>query len=273
MKKQTGIEYIIKKFNLSKILIGYLIIIIVFGTSFFLLSLTENDGIYTEGQKVSNDVNGYLDSLYFSFVTSTSLGYGDIRPKGISRGLSIIEVCVSLVILGVLVSKLIYKEQDEILKELYDVSFQERYNRIIVGLYNFSAEIDRIITKIVILKESEKEEVLQSIESNLHLLSSYLADSEKILPEAQKNVRGVSDMKADIILDNLHSSIAKLEELASSLKKKGIEWKRKSTANSMSIILNSTEKICKDCIAPDYISLKEIIGELKKHSTSLRKFV
>ena len=123
MKKQTGIEYIIKKFNLSKILIGYLIIIIVFGTSFFLLSLTENDGIYTEGQKVSNDVNGYLDSLYFSFVTSTSLGYGDIRPKGISRGLSIIEVCVSLVILGVLVSKLIYKEQDEILKELYDVSF------------------------------------------------------------------------------------------------------------------------------------------------------
>jgi len=45
-----------------------------------------------------------LDHLYFSYVTFTTLGYGDIQPIGICRGLSAAEAVLGYVFLGALVA-------------------------------------------------------------------------------------------------------------------------------------------------------------------------
>lgn len=43
------------------------------------------------------------DHLYFSYVTFTTLGYGDIQPIGICRGLSAAEAVLGYIFLGALV--------------------------------------------------------------------------------------------------------------------------------------------------------------------------
>lgn len=270
MKIHEQLEKRIRGSGIVKLLVLYFIIIILFAGSYFLLSMVSEEGIYSQDQKIKNDISGAVDSLYFSFVTSTSLGYGDITPRGISRGLAVVEVLVSLVIFGIIVSKLLSRNQEKILEELYEVSFQERFTRIISGLYDFRAEIDRITSQIDKLRKHNEEELIQSIESNLHLLSSYIIDSEKVLSEIKKRSKDLPLFKGDIILNNMHSSIAKLEELASVLNEKNIHWKRKAVLDNIALILNSTQKVCVDCISPDHANINETLNEVKKHSDRLK---
>lgn len=274
MKLQDNLEKIMGNVDFVRLLVIYFLLIIVFATIFFLLSFTANQGIHDENGKIPLDFNGYMESVYFSFVTSTSLGYGDIHPLGLSRFFSIVEVIVSLIIFGVLISKLLTIKQEKILDELYEVSFQERITRVTSGLYNFRAEIDRILSRLngKKLTKNETEETLQNIEANLHLLSSYLIDIDKILSRKQsQQMKKPSNFRPDLILDNVHSSMAKIEDLISTLKSKRINWKRKSVLENMEVIFEKTHNICSECIGANYVNIQETIRELKKHSAGIKK--
>lgn len=50
------------------------------------------------------NAEGILDYLYFSYVTFTTLGYGDIQPSGFCRGLSAAEAISGYILLGALVA-------------------------------------------------------------------------------------------------------------------------------------------------------------------------
>jgi len=69
---------------------------------------------------------GFLDSLYFSIVTISSLGYGDIHPLGWARLLVGLEVLTGLGFLGVLVAKVSSVKQDYILQRLYAEAEDEK---------------------------------------------------------------------------------------------------------------------------------------------------
>ncbi len=66
------------------------------------------------------------DALYFSLVTVSSLGYGDIRPIGWTRMFVGAEVIIGLGFFGLLVAKISSVKQDHILRELYYVDLMER---------------------------------------------------------------------------------------------------------------------------------------------------
>ncbi len=264
---------LIRNSSFRTISLFYVALILFFGTLFFVLTSVPGQGLVSNQQPISSDIGGYSESIYFSFVTSTSLGYGDIRPLGVSRALSVIEVMVSLVIFGILISKLLYANQDKILEELYKVSFEERFTRIISGLYGFRAELDGLIAGSRRLRKNDADEFIQNIESNLHFLSTYVSDSEKILIEFRKNKEKYSDFKEDLLLDNIHDSIAKLEQLFSGLKARGIKFTRPKTAGNLKMILKSSEKICKNCIKHEHQKIKDVIEEITKHSNRIREQV
>ncbi|TLM99090.1 MAG: two pore domain potassium channel family protein [Actinobacteria bacterium] len=75
------------------------------------------------------------DSLYFSIVTISSLGYGDIRPEGPTRLLVSLEVIMGLAFFGLLVAKISSVKQDYILRQMYAGVLDEKLAR-------YSAELD-----------------------------------------------------------------------------------------------------------------------------------
>lgn len=71
---------------------------------------------YTVGQ---SDTVTFWDSLYFSVVTISSLGFGDIRPLGWARLLVALEVILGLSFFGLMVAKISSVKQDYILRRMY----------------------------------------------------------------------------------------------------------------------------------------------------------
>ncbi len=48
--------------------------------------------------------NGPADILYFSYVTFTTVGYGDMAPTGLCRGLAVAEAVAGYILLGMFVA-------------------------------------------------------------------------------------------------------------------------------------------------------------------------
>lgn len=76
---------------------------------------------YHEGSRLT-----FGDALYFSVVTLSSLGYGDIRPEGIVRLLAGLEVVLGLSFFGIIVAKISSAKQDYILRRMYYADFIDR---------------------------------------------------------------------------------------------------------------------------------------------------
>jgi len=59
---------------------------------------------------LSQPISGSIDALYYSVVTGTTLGFGDIHPKGpLSKAMAIVEVLsiflVFVIVIGTIASQ------------------------------------------------------------------------------------------------------------------------------------------------------------------------
>jgi hypothetical protein len=74
----------------------------------------------------SSKVISFADSLYFSVVTISSLGYGDYRPVGYGRVVAAAEVIVGLVLIALIVSKLASDRTSTYVRLLYTSDSERR---------------------------------------------------------------------------------------------------------------------------------------------------
>ncbi|WP_322008033.1 potassium channel family protein [Paraburkholderia tropica] len=77
-----------------------------------------------------------LEAAYFSFVTFTSLGYGDLNPVGFGRFVAVLVVLFGLVFIALLVGKFASERQQAVLLLLHTSDCQRRLN-------DFTSELDR----------------------------------------------------------------------------------------------------------------------------------
>jgi hypothetical protein len=77
---------------------------------------------------------GFAQSLYFSVVTFTSLGYGDIVPTGWARLFACCEVILGLAFFGVGIAKLSSARQAYYLGQLYARNAQEMLRQFVIRL-------------------------------------------------------------------------------------------------------------------------------------------
>ncbi len=119
-----------------------------FAILYYLLSFTPQNTLLFLAKPINHGASDFLTVVYFSFVTLTSTGYGDVVPLGISRILAVIEIFLGLVVFGFLISKLVSARQEKIIEELYDSSLEEKVSKIRTTLYIYRTNISRLIQRI-----------------------------------------------------------------------------------------------------------------------------
>ncbi len=122
-KRRRPILIALERMRIRSVLL-LAVFVILGSTAIYYLSAKVGLG----GLHQSNGSENLGDSLYFSLVTFTSLGYGDIAPVGASRWVACVEVILGLSLFGLAVSKASAARQSYYLGRLYVHYATERFS-------------------------------------------------------------------------------------------------------------------------------------------------
>ena len=86
----------------------YLLMAIAWGAAYLLLETVQPGAILLDAARHPNQMMDWSDCVFYSFVTLTSLGYGDIVPMTAqARSLSILEAVSGIMYVAVLIARLV----------------------------------------------------------------------------------------------------------------------------------------------------------------------
>jgi hypothetical protein len=203
-------------------------------------SLLEN------GNAVPVTLDGLLTSIYFSFITATSVGYGDVAPVGLARGLAVVESAAGLVIFGCLISKLVSRRQEQLVEEIHDVAFEDRLGRVRTNLHLVLSELQTLSGECVPATVSP-ERALPRLESTAVIFAGELRSVHDLLYRPHQ-------APEEIVLETILAILsAGLEGLLDVLKKLpgACERSRPLQATVRSITTLAGE-ICGSCVPRAY---------------------
>ncbi len=141
--------------------------VIGFGLLYYLL--TQYGHGIGRGNEILDNAT-FLTGIYFSIVTISSLGYGDMHPMGISKVLACLEVLFGLVMIGVMIAKVTSYRVERI----YSSDAQKRLENFIEGFNKSQRGFAEIMTNF---EATRFKEIVRTFQAQCTAFSSYFLDA------------------------------------------------------------------------------------------------
>jgi len=220
--------------------------IVVSGLCFWLGARAGEHGLVEGGHPVGGDFNGFISAIYFSFVTATSIGYGDIVPVGFARVIACGEAVTALLIFGAVVAKFVSHRSDQLVGEIHRVTFEERLDRIQANLHIVISDM-LAITAVTEAPDPALHRISARLESSLLLFQTELRSIHDLLYQPKLTVEeGV----LTAILADLSLGLTVFVDLL------GILPRDFPRSQPFAIILQNLTRlsrdICSDCVPHSY---------------------
>lgn len=136
-----------------------------------LLTSTTYFALASKGHALNIEKVSFGDAAYFSLVTFTSLGYGDLNPQGFGRVVAVALVLMGLVLVALLVGKFASERQQSLLLLLHTSDCQRRINE-------FSMRLQRAVEELETAAEANQLETLKrrskDLSAGFEAVSNYL---------------------------------------------------------------------------------------------------
>lgn len=234
-KHQKRVNLWLDKLTFFYILCLWIGIIILFGLAYYLLDGNFSHLLYANSQ---SRVSNLFDHIYFSFITATSTGFGDILPKGGHKIISIVEVVFGLILLAFVTSKFIAIKQNVILTEMYELSLHERINRIRSSLLLFRQKIN-LLTQTLEEKSLSRRE-LEELVFYVTSLEDTLHDTLILLQRRQKSeyTSSIGSVDLELIFHSIHQSLERLYDIIKLLNANNTEWRKENLIKAITRSLN-----------------------------------
>ena len=246
-----------------------------FGSAYYLLSLMPQNALLYFNKPLDHGLFDFFNMVYYSFVTLTSTGYGDIVPLGLSKALSVIEIICGLIVFGFLISKLVSTRQEKIIEQLYDVSFKEKVDKMRTMLHFYRTNISKIIDRVKVTSLVRRSDIIK-IESGIEGLNHGVASvKDFLIAENKRSIIKVDEMTLHLLFGSLHSSVNKMIEIIKVFDDKKYVWKKKSLVRSLSNFTNHVKDLKnlyeKEQLKDDLKGSLKHLDESLKHLESLVK--
>ncbi len=214
------------------------------------------------------------NALYFSVITATSTGYGDIVPLGYSKGLAATQSILSGCVFALFVAKLISHRQDIALRHIHNFAFEEVFHNIQEELAALRRSFTRIAAQARAGEPLEKEDwglLAMSLEQGQSVVSD-IPD----LYDAEEELYVLDARREHLVQRSVQRTLGRINELLDALSAAGVEWHDQTDfvaqLHMFSDIVQSTTVIWRqksphNVLEPfeDILDLKEnILGHLKE---------
>jgi potassium channel LctB len=247
-------------FQLFLVWIG---VILACGVGYWLDALIGDHGLIEAGSSVGGGLKGLASSVYFSFVTATSVGYGDIVPVGAARLLAVGEAITGLLIFGAVVAKFVSHRQENLVSEIYRVTFDERLDRVQTNLHLVISEL-LSMTSMCEASQAPPQQIGTRLESVLLIFVGELRATRDLLYQPRLMVE--EGVLAGI-LANLASALTVLAQLLLCLPAGFSRSER--IAISLGSLTRLAEDICGNCVPHAYTP--RLIFWMDRIQTAARK--
>ena len=195
---------------------------------------------------LSRGIDGLLTAIYFSFTTATSVGYGDVLPRGGARVLAIIEAVGGLLVFGAIVSKFVSRRQDRIVSEIHRITFEDRLDRVQGALHTVLGDF-QLLGDMCTGGLIKPERLGARLESSVLLFSGELRAIHDLLYQP-RNLPPEPILAA--ILASLFSSLQSLCVVLECLPQ---DFERPyALARSLVTVSGLADEICADCVPQVY---------------------
>ena len=220
--------------------------IVLSGLGYWLVALAGEHGLIEASRPIGTGIQGLASALYFSFVTATSVGYGDVVPIGIGRPIAIFEAVAALLIFGAVIAKFVSHRQDQLVGEIHRVTFEERLDRVQSNLHAVISELLELTaaceTPTVPLRR-----VATRLHSAVWLFNSELRTTHELLYQPRLMVE---EIVLASILGSLASALDVLAELLTCLPADFTRTEHLEIA--LGSITRTAEDICGNCVPHEY---------------------
>lgn len=275
-REMPAVWKLLDEMSFKKLFSIWFSLIIAFGFVFFLVN-SASPGNGLKGLAASSGADSLLNSVYFSFITATSTGFGDITPIGISKLIAIIEVVNTLILFSVFVSKLVSFKQDVILNEIYDIALDEKVNSLRSALYVSASDIGRVTDRLIIEGKISKMRV-ESLWTMINVLHENMMEIGMLIcpPNAQKSefIKNIDSLHIELIISGVTISLGKITELLEELDSIPYNWRFVKNVESLKRIISAAEGIRKYySIFGGRSSLGSRIEEMQEATEDLKKKV
>jgi len=217
----------LERVDFYQILLTWFFLIFMLGIVyyFFLGKLGANLISTISGEPVTK----ITDAIYFSFITATSTGFGDIIPVGFFKIIAVFEVILGLSLLAVVTSKLVSIKQDIILEELYEMSFVEKINRLRSSLLLFRQHASRIASHVDAGTVDKRE--IYDLYVYIHSMETVLEEMLPLINPEEKHFfsKVIDPLDTELLINSILQSFERLLELVTSLAKSNLQWRRPVT--------------------------------------------
>jgi hypothetical protein len=198
----------------------WIVMALGFGVLYFLLEEIPGHGPpQLEGM---DSLPRLFNSLYYSVITATSTGYGDITPMGFSKFLASTQSILALFIFAVFVTKLVSRRHDIALHQIHKLAFEDSFHNIREGFYIVRKDLDRIIAKAGTLHALERSD---------------WEDLTTAYRQAQSVIRRIPDFydphnrlysldirREELLQEGLKRTLQRVDHLSEILSSKHIRW-------------------------------------------------
>lgn len=201
------------------LILSWLFVAVSCGGAYFLLTRAMNGNGLTISSATTPLAELY-DSIYFSVVTMTTIGYGDITPLGISRAIVAVQGIAGYFLLALIVTKLVSFKQEQAIAEMHRLAYEDIFRSTRSGLHLVRTDLD-------IIMEEVREDGRLSEQSFNNLSIAYLQAQtlvQEIMSFYEGQLYAIDARHEKLLVEAVQRTMRRLDETLELLTEKGIDW-------------------------------------------------
>ncbi len=177
-----------------------------------------------------------FNSFYFSIITATSIGYGDIIPMGFSKAIAMVQAILALMIFAIFVAKLVTRRQDAMIDDMHRMTSESIFHGLRQGLFIVRKDFDTLIQRLDTEKTLSPED--------WDILTTAYIQTEKLMEDMPQLYSSRIDAKRDtLLLEAIQRTLRRMKTLMDHMTKKKIAWKKHESASELKELISILETV------------------------------
>ncbi|TSC58371.1 MAG: hypothetical protein Greene041619_595 [Candidatus Peregrinibacteria bacterium Greene0416_19] len=204
--------------------------VILFGLLYCALSFVADGAHSISGIADLPPARRLLNSIYFSTITATTVGYGDFVPLGGSKLLAITQSIFSFFGAGIFVAKLVSHRQEVALEQVHRLSFENLFHKTREGFFIIRRDFEAVLRETA-EQGAPSDRSWANMGIACHAFETFLEEIPHFY-SIDHELYTIDAKRESLLFDAVFRTLERLRETLTGLDRHGVDWRSRRETRS-----------------------------------------